>query len=155
MYTLVPALKTLARPSLLPSLILVAVLTVAVTVVLLRDTKPAYADQLRTICHDAYESMATTSGNYFENVVTVSSLKHQGLMRLKPPADHAAFHRGLVRREWTMFENAAAAQDRVAQAQAVQGVAGPVAMAEFPILRAAQAELDGWYRQVGVEHCSD
>jgi hypothetical protein len=60
-----------------------------------------------------------------------------------------------VRREWVMLENAGIARDRVAQAQPLQGVAGPTAMAEVPKLRAAQAELDGWYRRVGVEHCSD
>ena len=54
-----------------------------------------------------------------------------------------------------MLENAGIARDRVAQAQPLQGVAGPIALAEFPKLRAAQAELDGWYRRVGVEHCSD
>ena len=136
-------------------LIALAIVAAAVGLLLLRDTKPAYADQVRTICHDSYESMARTSGTYFENVVTVSSLKHQGLMQLKPPADDAAFHRGLVRREWGMLETAAAAQTRVAQASALQGPAGPVAMTEFRTLRAAQAELDGVYRQIGVESCSD
>ena len=143
------------RPPLLVSSVVVAVLAVAIVAVVVRDTKPAYADQLRTVCQHAYEVMAASSGSYFENVVTVSSLKHQGLMRLEPPAEQAAFHRRLVRREWAMLEYAGIARDRVAQAQPLQGVAGPTAMAEFPKLRAAQAELEGWYRRVGVEHCSD
>jgi hypothetical protein len=47
-----------------------------------------------------------------------------------------------------------AARDRVAQAMAVGGVQA-VDPAEFPTLRAAQAELDHWYRRIGVESCSD
>ena len=86
--------------------------------------------------------------------MTVSALKHQGLSGLQPPRERAAFHRELIAREWQLTEQATAAQNRVAQALAVGG-SRAVDPAEFPTLRAAQAELDGWYRRVGVEGCSD
>lgn len=144
-----------ARPSLLWCSIVVAVLTIAVAVVLLRDTKPAYADQLTALCHHAYDVMREGNGNYFENVVAISSVKHMGLRQLKPPADQAAFHRELERREFALFESARITQNRVAEALAFPRTAGPVAGAAFPALRAAQAELDALYRSVGVENCSD
>ena len=130
------------------------VVALAVVLLVVRDAPPSYADQLRQICERAYEPLKTTSGNYFENVVTVSVLKHQGLSSLEPPPEHAAFHRLLMSREWQLTEQASAAQNRVAQALAIGG-SRAVDPGEFPTLRAAQAELDGVYRRVGVEHCSD
>jgi hypothetical protein len=145
-----------ARPPLLLicTLAAAAALTLVLVLALGRDTTPSYADQLRRICKHAYEPLKTTWGNYYENVVTVSALKHQGLSRLVPPPEHAAFHRELVQREQRMFDDALAAQNRVAQAMAIGGIQA-IDPAEFPTLRAAQARLDSWYRRVGVEHCSD
>jgi hypothetical protein len=119
-----------------------------------RETRTSYADQLRGICKRAYEPLKTTGGNYFENVVGVSALKYQALSSLEPPRERAAVHRELISREQQLSEQAIAARDRIAQALAVGGHRA-VDPAEFPTLRAAQAELDGWYRSVGVEHCSD
>ena len=102
----------------------------------------------------AYEPLKTTSGNYFENVVTISAAKHQELVSLEPPPERAALHRQLISRERQLTAEAFAAQDRVARALA-DGGHRAVDPAEFQTLRAAQAELDGWYRSVGVEHCSD
>jgi hypothetical protein len=71
-----------------------------------------------------------------------------------PPPERKALHRQLISRERQLIDDAIAARDRVAQAMAVGGYRA-VDPVEFPTLRAAQAELDGLYRSVGVEHCSD
>jgi hypothetical protein len=119
-----------------------------------RDTQANYAGQITTICKRAYEPLKTASGNYFENVVTISTLKHDGLVRLEPPAERASFHRQFISRERQMTADAIVARNRVAQAMAVGGYRA-VDPVEFPTLRAAQAELDGLYRSVGVAHCSN
>jgi hypothetical protein len=155
MYAEVSESKTHPRPSIVLSLTVVVAVAVAVAVVLLRDTKPGYTDRLTALCDHAYDVMREGNGNYFENVVTISSVKHMGLRQLKPPAAQAAFHRELERREFALFESARITQNRVAEASAIPGNAAAVGGAEFPALRAAQAELDGLYRSVGVEHCSD
>jgi hypothetical protein len=120
----------------------------------LRDPQPSYADRVQVICEDAYDELAESTGTYFEAVVLISSLKHQDLMQLEPPPEHAAFHEDLERREHAMFEAARLAQERLTQAQSLGASAG-VAEGDFHALRAAQAELDGVYRELGIEHCSD
>lgn len=143
------------RPSRRISLVAgTAVLAIAVVFFVARDPQASYADQLRSICERAYEPLKASSGNYFESVVTISTLKHDGLVSLEPPAERASFHRQLISRERQMTADAIVARDRVAQEMAVGGYRA-VDPVEFPTLRAAQAELDGLYRSVGVEHCSD
>jgi hypothetical protein len=147
--------KTLPRPSLLLSLIVLVALAVAGAVVLRRDAEPTYTDRLATLCDHAYDVLREGNRNYFEAVATISSVKFRELRQMTPPAEQAAFHRELERRELALLESASNTQNRVAQAFAIPGNAAAIGAAEFPALRAGQADLDRLYRSVGVEHCSD
>jgi hypothetical protein len=59
-----------------------ALIALAGVFFLARDTQASYAGQLASICKRAYEPLRTASGNYFENVVTISTLKRESLASL-------------------------------------------------------------------------